>query len=232
MVVQPNKAVVGANAFAHEAGIHQDGVLKERSTYEIMTPESVGWKGTSMVLGKHSGRHAFRDRLVHLGYQLDEEVFEKAFERFKVLADKKKEIYDADLATIVADEARAVPETYHLEAFQVMSGTATSPTATVKLRSQGKLQEVAATGDGPVDAALNAVKQLTGTKSTLTSFSIQAVTRGADALGEVLVTIEENGEMAIGRGSSTDIIDASVKAYVDALNRLEQRRKRETKEQL
>jgi 2-isopropylmalate synthase len=226
MMVQPNKAIVGTNAFAHEAGIHQDGVLKERTTYEIMTPESVGWKGTSMVLGKHSGRHAFRDRLESLGYDLDAEVFEKAFDRFKSLADKKKEVYDADLATIVADESRAVPEKFHLEAFSVMSGSATSPTATVRIRIDDEVREVSATGDGPVDAALNAVKALTGTKSSLSSFNIQAVTQGADAIGEVLVTIEENGNTAIGRGSSTDIIDASVKAYIDALNRLEYRRGR------
>jgi 2-isopropylmalate synthase len=232
MLVQPNKAIVGSNAFAHEAGIHQDGVLKERTTYEIMTPESVGWKGTSMVLGKHSGRHAFRERLEQLGYQLDSDVFEKAFERFKILADKKKEIYDADLATIVADESRDIPERFHLEGFSVMSGTATKPTATVRLRIGDEVIESPATGDGPVDAALNAVKEITGTKSTLTSFNIQAVTRGADALGEVMVTIEEDGNTAVGRGSSTDIIDASVKAYLDALNRMEHQRGRKAGEQL
>jgi len=227
MLVQPNKAVVGSNAFAHEAGIHQDGVLKERSTYEIMTPESVGWKGTSMVLGKHSGRHAFRDRLEQLGYSLEPDVLEKAFERFKALADKKKEVYDADLAAIVADEAKDVPQRFQLDAFSVMSGSATSPTATVKLRIDDKVKEQSATGDGPVDAALNAVKAITGTKSALTSFNIQAVTRGADALGEVTVMIEENGNTALGRGSSTDIIEASVRAYIDALNRMEVRRGQE-----
>jgi len=230
MLVQPNKAIVGANAFAHEAGIHQDGVLKERSTYEIMTPESVGWKGTSMVLGKHSGRHAFRDRLDQLGYSLAPEVLEKAFERFKDLADKKKEVYDADLAAIVADETKDVPQKFRIEAFSVMSGSATSPTATVKLRVGEEMKEKSATGDGPVDAALNAVKEITETKSTLTSFNIQAVTRGADALGEVTVTIDEDGQTALGRCSSTDIIDASVRAYIDALNRMEVRRGQEERE--
>ncbi|MBE7558405.1 2-isopropylmalate synthase [bacterium] len=225
LLVQANKAVVGGNSFAHEAGIHQDGVLKERTTYEIMTPESVGWTGTSMVLGKHSGRHAFRDRLIQLGFNLDEAGVDTAFARFKALADKKKEIFDDDLAVIAGEivdqTADGRKETYTLEYIHTTSGNSTVPTATIRLRKGEEELVGAGNGDGPVDAAYSTIRRLTGRCPKLVDYHIHSVTSGTDALGEVRVALEEDGKTAVGRSSSTDVIVASALAYINALNRLE-----------
>jgi len=223
MPVQPNKAVVGKNAFAHESGIHQDGVLKERSTYEIMNPTLIGLNVNNIVLGKHSGRHAFRDRLEDLGYTLNDEELAKAFERFKNLADRKKEISDQDLEAIVEEEIRRIPETYHLEYLHISSGTTVVPTATIGLRLEenGELIEEAACGDGPVDAIYKAIDKLTGIKGTLVSYALNATTGGKDALGEVTAKIQgEDKRVVTGRGVSTDVLEASARAYVNAVNKL------------
>ncbi len=226
IAVQPNKAIVGANAFAHEAGIHQDGLLKERQTYEIMTPESIGLPSHTLVMGKHSGRHAFRERLKSLGYDLSNDNMEKAFRRFKALADKKKQIYDEDLEAIVADEVLRIPERYKLVSINVTSGSETIPTATVQLEIDGKVIKDAGFGDGPVDAAYNTIAKITRTKSKLLRFSINAISKGTDAQGGVTVNLEEGGKTAIGQGAHTDIIVASAKAYINALNKMEYRKKR------
>lgn len=221
MPVQPNKAVVGKNAFAHESGIHQDGVLKERTTYEIMNPVMVGISQSTLVLGKHSGRHAFRQRLEELGYQLTDEELNKAFARFKALADKKKEITDADLEAIVEDELRPVPVTYALEYLHISTGTTIVPTATVGLRRGDEVLEEAACGNGPVDAICRAIDKITGVPCVLKSWGISAVTGGKDAIGEVTLKIAENGgKTYLGRGFSTDILEASAKAYLNAVNKL------------
>jgi 2-isopropylmalate synthase len=221
MTVQANKAIVGANAFAHESGIHQDGFLKEKSTYEIMTPESVGATKSMLVLGKHSGRHAFRERLKELGYELKEDELNKAFERFKWLADQKKDIFDEDLVAIVAEEVFRMPETYELKKLFVKSGTDTRPEATVVLSVAGKENEMCSTGDGPVDAALRTIAAITGTKSTMLAYEVKAITGGTDAQGEVVVRLQEDGNTVMGQGADPDIIVASAKAYINALNRLE-----------
>ncbi len=226
MVVQPNKAVVGTNAFAHEAGIHQDGILKEKTTYEIMTPESVGIPKSSLVLGKHSGRHAFREKLGELGYELSSAELDVAFKRFKKVADQKKVVYDEDIMTIVEDEIFRVPDKYKLININVQSGTVTIPTATVQMEVDGKLVQDAGFGDGPVDAALKTIQHITNSKSRLVRFAVAAITGGTDAQGEVTVGIEEDGQTTIGQGASTDIIIASAKAYINALNKLEYRKKR------
>ncbi|HHW44483.1 MAG TPA: 2-isopropylmalate synthase [Desulfotomaculum sp.] len=221
MPIQPNKAVVGKNAFAHESGIHQDGVLKERTTYEIMNPTMVGISQSNLVLGKHSGRHAFRQRLAELGYELNDQELNKAFQRFKTLADKKKEITDADLEAIVEDELRPVPVTYDLAYLHISSGTTVVPTATVGLKKGGELLEEAACGNGPVDAICRAVDKVTGIPCVLKSWGINAVTAGKDAIGEVTLKIAENGgKTYIGRGISTDILEASARAYVNAVNKM------------
>ncbi len=217
--VQPNKAVVGANAFAHEAGIHQDGVLKEKLTYEIMTPESVGLT-QKLVLGKHSGRHAIRKRLFELGYELSEEDLNKAFIRFKALADKKKEVFDDDLIALVEDEFSSAPETFTLDYLQFTSGTGIVPTATIRLRKEDKVYQESGWGDGPVEAAYRAIDSITGIPGRLKEYSIRAVTGGKDALGEVIVTIEANSRTVAGRGASTDVIEASVRAYINAINKV------------
>jgi len=221
MVVQPNKAVVGANAFAHESGIHQDGILKEKLTYEIMTPESVGIPKTSLVLGKLSGRHAFRERLKDLGYQLSEADLELAFNRFKQLADKKRDIYDEDIESIVVEEILRVPHRFKLVYLNVISGNVTVPTATVQMEVDGKLIQEAGFGDGPVDATFKTLKKITRTKSKLLQFSINAITGGTEAQGEVTVRLEEKGYTVIGQGADTDVIVASAKAYINALNKME-----------
>lgn len=226
MVVQANKAIVGANAFAHESGIHQDGVLKERTTYEIMTPESIGLAKSKLVLGKHSGRHAFRERLKELGYNLSDEDVNKAFERFIALADKKKGVIDKDIEAIVEDGILPVQETYHLEYLHVTSGNTTVPTATVRLARGGEVLEEAACGDGPVDAVYRAVDRITGEHTSLVDYSLRAVTGGKDALGEVMVRIRDNGDTYIGRGASTDIIEASALAYIHAVNKMLSERSR------
>jgi len=243
IVVQPNKAIVGANAFAHEAGIHQDGVIKERLTYEIMTPESVGLGGRRLVLGKHSGRHAFRKKLQEMGYKLSNEQVDKTFQEFKTLADKKKEIFDEDIEAIVEDQISLIPEIYQLEYINVTTGNKVVPTATVRLRrlvAPGKpakseaLQE-ASCGDGPVDAAFRAIDRITNIKCRLIDYSLRSVSIGKDALGEVTVKIAPVGvlgrvgkfkKIVTGRGTSTDIIEASAKAYINGLNRLLAREKR------
>ncbi len=226
MVVQPNKAIVGANAFAHEAGIHQDGVLKEKATYEIMTPESVGISKSLLVLGKHSGRHAFRDKLKELGYDLSEDQLNKAFERFKQLADKKKEVFDEDIDAVVADEILRIPDKYKLVYVNVVSGTVTVPTATVQLEVDGKVILDSGFGVGPVDSVYQTIAKMTKTKSKLLRYSVNAITGGTDAQGEVTVRLEEKGHMVIGQGAHMDVIVASAKAFINALNKLEYKKKR------
>ena len=220
MKVQRNKAIVGQNAFAHEAGIHQHGMLQNRSTYEIMTPADVGFIGTNLVLGKHSGRHAFRDRVASLGYTLDNATFQKVFDDFITLADKKKDIYDADLVALIEKQTHQIPEKWKLTAFHVFGGTGTIPTATVELQHEGggKTQD-ASTGDGPVDAIFRCLERMTGITARLTDYSVKSVSSGKDAQGEVSVEIDLNGRMYHGKGVSTDIIEASALAYLQALNK-------------
>ncbi|MDY7033565.1 MAG: 2-isopropylmalate synthase [Thermodesulfobacteriota bacterium] len=225
VAVQPNKAIVGSNAFAHESGIHQDGVLKEKTTYEIMTPESIGVSKTSLVLGKHSGRHAFRDRLREIGYELSEENLNLAFKRFKELSDKKKTVFDEDIEAIIIDEILRIPDTYKLIYLNVISGSVTVPVATVQIEMGGEIIQEAGFGVGPVDAVFKAISNITKTNSKLIRFSVNSFTGGTDALGEVTVRLEENGIQVIGQGADTDIIMSSAKAFVNALNRLEYRRK-------
>ena len=221
--VQPNKAVVGSNAFSHESGIHQDGLLKEKITYEIMTPESIGIPQSTLVLGKHSGRHAFRDRLKKLGFELTKHELNMAFERFKNLADKKKEVFDEDLEAIMSEEifrGLKAPEKYKLLNLNFASGTVAIPTATVEMEVNGERIKEAGFGDGPVDAAFKTIAKITGTKSKLLKYSVNSITGGTDAQGEVTVRLEENDNIVTGQGAHTDIILASAKAYVNALNRL------------
>jgi len=219
--VQPNKAIVGANAFAHESGIHQDGLLKERTTYEIMRPESIGLVKTQLVMGKHSGRHAFRDRLKDMGYELADDDLNKAFERFKRLADQKKEVFDEDLDAIVSDEMQQIQEIYALKDLRAESGTGIMPKATVELLVDGNTVKRTGNGDGPVDAVYRTIAAITGTKSKLDAYLVKGITGGTDALGEVTVKVEEEGKKVAGHGADTDIIVASAKAYVNALNKLE-----------
>lgn len=218
--VQPNKAIVGANAFAHESGIHQHGVLMEKSTYEIMTPESIGLKANILVLGKHSGRHAFKKRLLELGYELSDDDLNKAFERFKALADLKKEVYDEDLDAIVADEVMRSAEKFKLSHITVTCGSFAVATATVQMEIDGVSVRTAELGDGPVDATLKAIKKLSKSKARLMQYNVGSITGGTDAQGEVTVRVSEGDQTVVGRGSSTDIIEASAKAYINALNRL------------
>ncbi|MDH5667046.1 MAG: 2-isopropylmalate synthase [Nitrospira sp.] len=220
MVVQPNKAIVGANAFAHTSGIHQDGLLKDKTTYEIMRPESVGLVESRMVMGKLSGRHAFRQRMEELGYTLSDEELNHAFERFKKLADQKKEIYEEDLEVIVSEELAKMVERIVLKSFHIESGTDRTPTATVELEIDGNLVRQSGTGDGPVDAVYRTIASMTQTKSTLLMFAVNAITGGTDAQGEVSVRVQEDGRTVSGHGADTDIIEAAAKAYLNALNRL------------
>jgi 2-isopropylmalate synthase len=220
--VQPNKAIVGENAFAHEAGIHQDGVLKEKLTYEIMRPEDIGRPSNKLVLGKHSGRHALAARLRDLGFELEGAELDRAFVKFKDLADRKKEVYDEDLVAIVTDEARGVTETYQLEYLHVISGTGVVPSATVKLRKEGQVFQDSGVGDGPVDAVLAAIDAITGLKGRLQDYSLRSATSGKDALGEVSMKVEFDGVVVSGKGASTDVIEASARAYLNALNRVVQ----------
>ncbi len=229
MVVQPNKAVVGANAFAHASGIHQDGLLKEKSTYEIMRPESVGLVDSKLVLSKLSGRHAFRQRLEALGYKPTEEELNHAFERFKRLADQKKEIFEEDLEVIISEEVAKIPERYVLRSLHIESGTSKTPTATVELEIDGRVMTQTGTGDGPVDAAYRTMATMTQTKSRLLTYAVKAITGGTDAQGEVSVRMEEGGEAVTGHGADTDIIVASARAYLNALNRLAYRISRTAK---
>lgn len=223
--IQPNKAIVGKNAFAHSSGIHQDGILKKRTTFEIMTPASIGLKESKMVLTSRSGRHALSHRLEELGYKLKAREIDLAYQEFKKLADKKKEIFDGDLEAIVKDDISAIPETFHLEYIHTTSGSQTVPTATIRLKKEGKIIEDAACGDGPVDAAYKTIDRIAGIKGKLLDYSLRAVTSGKDALGEVTVKIKEGKDISIGRGTSTDIIEASAKAYLNAINKLVYKRR-------
>ena len=218
--VPPNKAIVGNNAFRHEAGIHQDGILKERSTYEIMRPEDVGFTGTGLVLGKHSGRHAFRVRLKHLGIDLTDAQAQQAFERFKRVADKKKQIFDEDLVAIVEDEIKAVEKTWNLVSLATRSGTNIKTEVTIVLKSKTKTCKKSSSGDGPVDACYKAIDAITKVKGKLLDYSIHSVTQGKDALGEVTIKVKFKDKSVIAHGASTDILEASAKAYVNALNKV------------
>jgi len=219
--VQPNKAIVGANAFSHESGIHQDGVIKMPITYEIMDPRTVGIPASSLVMGKLSGRHAFKERLAELGYSLDGEDLNRAFTAFKELADKKREVTDRDIESLAAEGLRASSEVYHLDRLQVTCGDRGIPTASVRLIApDGQILADAALGAGPVDAVCKVIDKLVGVPNVLTEFSIKSVTEGIDAIGEVLIRIESEGVTYTGRGADTDIIVASAKAYTNALNRL------------
>ncbi len=218
MHIQRNKAIVGENAFAHEAGIHQDGMLKNSITYEIMTPQSVGIKHSTLVLGKHSGRHALKQRYSELGYNLTTEELEKAYSVFTKIADEKKQIFDDDLVAILQDEMASIDETYKLETFQVTSGLNLIPTATVGLKKGNEIFQDSATGDGPVDAAYRAIERITGISVELLDYSIKSVAWGRDAIGEVFVKIAIDGYVFNGRSASTDVITGSVKAYLNAIN--------------
>ena len=219
--VQPNKAIVGANAFRHQSGIHQDGLLKKSITYEIMDPKWVGIPSSSLVLSKVSGRHAFRERLSELGYSLSEEDLNRAFQDFKELADKKKDITDRDIESLIAEELRTTTEVYHLDHVEVSCGDHNIPTATVRLIGpQGQSLADAALGTGPVDAVYKAINRIVGIPNKLTEFAVKSITEGIDAIGEVLIRIESDGVTYTGRGAATDIIVSSAKAYMNALNRL------------
>ena len=222
--VQPNKAIVGDNAFAHEAGIHQDGILKEKQTYEIMTPESIGIKKSKLVLGKHSGRHALKEKLKDMGYDLSQKELDIAFASFKKLADKKKDVYDEDLESILLNEVYKIPDKYKLLNVNVACGTITIPTATVQMEVDGKILKEAGFGDGPVDATYKTIKKITNSKDNLVRFSVAAITKGTEAQGEVSIRIQEGKFTATGQGTDTDVIVASAKAYVDALNKLHYRK--------
>ncbi len=219
--VQPNKAVVGGNAFRHASGIHQDGLLKERTTYEIMDPVSIGWPSSEFVLGKLSGRAGLRSRLNELGFQPTDAELNRLFEAFKELADKKREVTDRDLEALMNNQRRAFNEAYVLDHIQVTCGSHEVPTATVRLTGPGGVSKTeAATGTGPVDAAYAAISRIIQVPATLSEFSIRAITEGIDAVGEVTVRVQSEGQMYVGRGSDTDIVVASAKAYINALNRM------------
>ncbi|MFT5388085.1 MAG: 2-isopropylmalate synthase [Lysobacterales bacterium] len=218
--VPPNKAIVGANAFRHESGIHQDGVLKNKSTYEIMSGEDVGFDSEVMVLGKHSGRHAFKDRLLQLGVELNDEQINKAFKRFKSVADKKKEIYDDDLLAIVDDEVTTFENIWTLEEIKVVTGTKIKPEVEVSLKKEGKVYTEKGTGDGPVNACYKAIDAITKVTAELVDYSLQSVTEGKDALGEVTATVKVEGKSVVSHGTSTDIVEASAKAYINAVNKV------------
>jgi len=226
-LVQANKAIVGSNAFRHESGVHQDGIIKMPITYEIIDPKAVGIPSHSLVLGKLSGRHAFRERLAELGYSLDEADFNRAFSVFIELADKKKEITDRDIESLVAEEQRTVTEVYHVDRVQVTCGDRGIPTAAIRLIGpDGQLLADAALGTGPVDAVYKAINRIVGVPNSLTEFTVKSITEGIDAIGEVLIRIESEGISYTGRGADTDIIVASAKAYMNALNRLLAARKK------
>ena len=220
MMVPPNKAVVGGNAFSHSSGIHVDGFLKERETYEIMRPEDVGFAESRVVLTARTGRHGLKDRLTKLGYALTQEELDQTYQRFLAVADKKQEVFDEDLVAIVHDEIHPVPDVYRLEYMHIYSGTSAIPTATVRVRVKDEVREGAAIGDGPVDAVYKAISEVTKNTAKLVRYEIRAVTSGTEAMGEVTVQLEQGGRKMMGRGASTDVIEASAKAYVDGLNRL------------
>lgn len=218
--VQPNKAIVGANAFVHESGIHQDGVLKERTTYEIMNPSDIGLTKGNIVLGKHSGRHALKERIVSMGYNLTNDELNRVFNRFKQIADVKKEMLNEDLEAILMDVVLRIPETYKLLSLGAMSGSRTLPTAALKMIVDGQELEGSSLGVGPIDATFRAIAQLTKTRSKLLYFSVNSITGGTDAQGDVLVRIEDEGKVVVGQGADPDIITAAAKAYLNGLNRL------------
>jgi 2-isopropylmalate synthase len=220
MMVQRNKAIVGQNAFAHEAGIHQHGMLQNSSTYEIMRPQDVGFVGTNLVLGKHSGRHAFRDRVTHLGYTLDDATFQQVFDDFIALADKKKDVFDSDIAALVEQRSHQAPSTWTMTTFHAFAGTGTIPTATIALTHEdGCTAQDASTGDGPVDAAFRCLERIVGVEARLREYHVRSVSSGKDAMGEVTVEIDCRGRTYHGKGLSTDIIEASALAYLQALNK-------------
>jgi len=223
MAVPPNKAVVGSNAFSHSSGIHVDGFLKDRETYEIMRPEDIGLAASRVVLTARTGRHGLRDRLEKLGFKLSKDELDATYQRFLQVADKKQEVFDEDLMAILHDEIHPVTEIYHLEYLHAYSGTAAIPTATVRVRVKDEVKEGASVGDGPVDAVCKAISAVTGTSATLGRYEIRAVTSGTEAMGEVTVQLEQGGRRVMGRGASTDVIEASAKAYVDGLNKLAQK---------
>ncbi len=218
VIVQPNKAIVGENAFAHESGIHQDGMLKNRETYEIMTPESVGVNKTKIILGRHSGRHGLKSRLNEIGYHPSELELSKAYDAFLEIADKKKEVFDDDLRVLMGDEVYKNEEKYVLKYMHVNAGTGTIPTATVQVSSDNIVIQESSPGDGPVDAVFNAIERALGIKLTVESYNVRSVTSGRQALGEAIVRIRDGEKSFNGRGSSTDIIEASAKAYLQAIN--------------
>ena len=220
MKVPPNKAVVGGNAFAHSSGIHVDGFLKDRETYEIMRPEHIGMDESRVVLTARTGRHGLRDRLKKLGYALSPQELNQAYHRFLQVADKKREVFDEDLVAILHDEIHPVPEKYQLDYLHINSGTSAIPTATVRVLVAGEMHEGASIGDGPVDATYKAIATVTGTSAALGRYDIRAVTSGADAMGEVTVQMAAHGIRVTGRGASTDVIEASARAYIDGLNKL------------
>ena len=218
--IPPNKAITGANAFAHESGIHQHGVMAKRETYEIMSPSIIGKPDEQMVLGKHSGRHAFDDRLKELGYNLSKEELDKAFADFKNLADKKKSISDRDIEALMSDKTRQVNEFYTFERFVINSGNTITSSAMIKVKHGDEFIEEVSTGDGPIDAAFKAVNRIVGKEFVLDDYIIHAVTEGEDALGEAVVKLSYNDMQMTGRAISTDIIEASVKAYINGVNKL------------
>ena len=220
MPIQANKAIVGANAFAHESGIHQDGVLKHQKTYEIMTPESVGWATNRMVLGKHSGRAALKSRYEELGIEVDDGHLKQIFVRFKTLADKKKDVFDEDLMSILSDHSNVETERIKLVGLRAISDTDGTPVATVELNIEGEIHKATAEGDGPVDAAFKAIKSLVEPNGRLLLYAVNAITAGTDAQGEVTVRLQDGERIVNGHGSDTDIVVASAKALVDTLNKL------------
>ena len=223
MAVPPNKAVVGSNAFSHSSGIHVDGFLKDRETYEIMRPEDIGLAASRVVLTARTGRHGLRDRLEKLGFKLSKDELDVTYQRFLQVADKKQEVFDEDLVAILHDEIHPVTEIYRLEYLHAYSGTAAIPTATVRVKVGDEVKEGASVGDGPVDAVCKAISAVTGTSATLSRYEIRAVTSGTEAMGEVTVQLEQGGRRVMGRGASTDVIEASAKAFVDGLNKLADR---------
>ncbi len=216
----PNKPIVGANAFAHEAGIHQHGMLANPLTYEIMKPEDIGIPSSKMVLGKHSGRHAFEDRLVNLGFKLEKAELESVFDQFKQLADRKKVVSDDDIIALASDKSYVMGSGYQIVRFVVNSGSTIPATAAIKLKKDDQEIEEASTGDGPINAVFNAVNRIVDCAFSLEDFSIRSITEGQDALGEAIVKLKKGDEVVTGRGLSTDIIEASIKAYVNGINRL------------
>ncbi len=219
-VVPPNKAIVGKNAFSHESGIHQDAVIKKRTTYEIMNPKDVGIGASQLVLGKHSGRHALSNRLKQLGFRFNQKKVDDIFKKFKILADKKKEVFDDDLIALAAEETKGKKKTYRLRQIQVTTGTSVVPEAYVQIEVKGKPKQAQSTGDGPVDACYKAVDKMTKIKPKLLTYKLDAITRGKDAQGTVRVELSVKKKTYTGKGTSTDILEASVKAYLDALNKI------------